>query len=169
MLKPLVDDDSDNRPEDCIACQILIGKITAPGGIIAETPHWVADHCIGAHGLGAIVVKSRAHRENFWDLTPQEAATLGGFLKKITQAMQQVLGAERIYISSWVDQPPYHVHFLLQPRYPDTDKTELGLQGLELQIYRALQPKPKAAAAAAIAEKLRAYLAHTSASPTRSE
>lgn len=164
MLKPLVDRHSDNRPDDCVACQILTGKITAPGGTIAETPDWIADHCIGAHGLGAIVVKSRAHRENFWDLTPQEAATLGGFLKKITQAMQMALGAERIYINSWVDQPPYHVHFVLQPRYLDQDKAELGLQGLELQIYRALQPKPKAEEAAAIATKIRACLAEMESS-----
>ncbi|MDA0867146.1 MAG: diadenosine tetraphosphate hydrolase [Cyanobacteria bacterium] len=155
-----------NRPQDCVACQILTGQITVPGGTIAETPDWIADHCIGKHGLGAIVVKSRDHRENLWDLTPQEAATLGGFLKKITHAMQVVLGAERIYINSWVDQPPYHVHFVLQPRYPDTDKVELGLQGLELQIYRALQPKPQADEAAAIADKIRTHLAETH--PSRS-
>lgn len=146
-----------DRPQDCVACQILTGQMAVPGGTIAETPDWIADHCIGQHGLGAIVVKSRAHRENLWDLTPQEAATLGGFLKKITRAMQQALGAERIYINSWVDQPPYHMHFVLQPRYPD--KAELGLQGLELQIYRALQPKPQAEEAAAIADKIRACLA----------
>lgn len=153
-----------DRPPDCLACQILTGQMAVPGGTIAETPDWIADHCIGKHGLGAIVVKSRAHRENFWDLTPQEAATLGGFLKKITQAMQVALGAERIYINSWVDQPPYHVHFVLQPRYLDQDKAELGLQGLELQVYRSLQPKPKANEAGAIADKIRACLADMAAS-----
>jgi galactose-1-phosphate uridylyltransferase len=91
--KTVVNDASaGDRPPDCLACQILTGQIAVPGGTIAETPDWIADHCIGQHGLGAIVVKSRAHRENFWDLTPQEAATLGGFLKKITQAMQMAWG-----------------------------------------------------------------------------
>jgi diadenosine tetraphosphate (Ap4A) HIT family hydrolase len=122
---------------------------------------------LGAHGLGAIVVKVRAHRENLWDLTAEEAASLGPFLQRITQALQSVTGAERIYISSWVDQPPHHVHFVLQPRYPG--KEELGLRGLELQIYRALQPKPPAAAIAAISEKLQAHFQAVSASPTSAD
>lgn len=151
---------------DCLACQILAGIVPVPGGTIAETPWWVADHCVGQHGLGAIVVKCRAHRENFWDLSTSEAASLGPFLQQITRAMKVALGAERIYINSWVDKPPYHIHFVLQPRYPG--KAELGLQGLELQVYRALQPKPQDAEVAAVAEKIRrAYDdAQTACSPS---
>jgi hypothetical protein len=55
-----------------------------------------------------------------------------------------------------MDQPPHHVHFILQPRYGG--KAELGLQGLELQVYRSLQPKPDPQAAAAIAQKIRDHL-----------
>ncbi|MBF2037437.1 MAG: diadenosine tetraphosphate hydrolase [Leptolyngbyaceae cyanobacterium T60_A2020_046] len=141
---------------DCLACQILAGQVEVPGGTIAENPWWIADHCLGAHGLAAIVVKTRHHRENLWDLTPSEAASLGPFLQQLTQAMQVALGAERIYINSWVDQPPYHVHFVLQPRY--SGKAELGLRGLELQIFRALQAKPQPEEMAAVAETLRSHL-----------
>lgn len=152
MVKPV----SAHPHTDCLACRILAGEIQPPGGTIAENDWWLADHCLGAHGLGAIVVKTRAHRENLWDLTPNEAASLGPFLQQMTQAMQTALGAERIYINSWVDNPPYHIHFVLQPRYPG--KAELGLRGLELQIYRALQEKPKAETATAIAHKIRDQL-----------
>lgn len=138
---------------DCLACQIVAKTVSVPGGTIAENAWWIADHCVGNHGLGAVVVKTRAHRENLWDLTANEAASLGAFLQQITYAMKSALKAERIYVSSWVDQPPYHLHFVLQPRYPG--KEELGLQGLELQIYRALQPKPPTEAAATIADKIR--------------
>jgi len=144
---------ADDHPADCLACQIVQGEVVVPGGTIAENTWWIADHCVGQHGLGAIVVKTRTHRENLWNLTPNEAASLGPFLQQVIYAMQTALGAERVYISSWVDQPPYHVHFVLQPRYPGKD--ELGLQGLELQIYRALQPKPEKDKAAAIADKVR--------------
>ena len=110
------------------------------------------------------MVKSRAHRENLWDLTANEAASLGPFLQQITYAMQTALEAERIYINSWVDTKPHHVHFVLQPRYPG--KVELGLQGLELQIYRALQSKPEEAEITNIADKIRkvyqANFAHSS-------
>ncbi|NER82904.1 MAG: diadenosine tetraphosphate hydrolase [Leptolyngbya sp. SIO1D8] len=143
---------------DCLACQIIAGEVSVPGGIIAENAWWVADHCLGKHGLGAVVVKTRAHRENCWDLTSNEAASLGPFLRQMTYAMQVALGAERIYINSWVDQPPYHMHFVLQPRY--AGKAELGLQGLELQIYRALQEKPKEEDIVAIASRIREAYRH---------
>lgn len=138
---------------DCLACQIVDGQQTAPGGIIAENAWWIADHCLGNHGLGAVVVKTRAHRENFWDLSPNEAASLGPFLQQMTYAMQTALQAERIYINSWVDQPPYHIHFVLQPRF--SGKTELGLQGLELQIFRSLQTQPKLEEVIAVVNKIR--------------
>ena len=148
---------------DCLACQIVEGELTVPGGIIAQNAWWMADHCIGNHGVGAIVVKTLAHRENLWELTPNEAASMGPFLQQMTQAMQVALQAERIYINSWVDQPPYHMHFVLQPRFPGN--SELGLQGLELQIYRSLQSKPETAKMSEIADKIRhAYeeiLGHT--------
>ncbi|MDB9527997.1 hypothetical protein PN498_18530 [Oscillatoria sp. CS-180] len=143
-----------NQPHpDCLACQIVQGKVSVPGGIIAENAWWMADHCLGSHGIGAVVIKTRAHRENFWDLSANEAASLGPFLQQMTYAMQQALGAERIYINSWVDQPPYHIHFVLQPRF--AGKAELGLQGLELQIYRSLQSKPTDTEMITAAHKIR--------------
>lgn len=152
---------------DCLACQIIEGQKSVPGGVIAENAWWIADHCIGNHGVGAIVVKTRSHRENLWELSPNEAASLGPFLQQMTYAMQVALGAERIYINSWVDQPPYHIHFVLQPRF--SGKTELGLQGLELQIFRSLQNKPQADEMAETADKIRqayqATLHHKSLSP----
>lgn len=138
---------------DCLACQIVEGKTTVPGGIIAANAWWLADHCVGNHGLGAVVVKTRAHRENFWELTPNEAASLGPFLQQMTFTMQTALKAERIYINSWVDQAPYHMHFVLQPRF--SGKAELGLQGLELQIFRSLQNQPKDPEIAAVAAQIR--------------
>lgn len=145
--------------KDCLACRILAGHVAVPGGTIAANDWWLADHCLGAHGLGAIVVKTRVHRPHLSTLTPEEATALGPFLQTLTQAMEAALGAERVYINTWMDQPPYHVHFILQPRCGD--KEELGLQGLELQVLRSLQPKPDAEAAAAIAHKLRAHLRAT--------
>lgn len=142
--------------KDCLACRIAAGQVQVPGGTIAANAWWLADHCLGNHGLGAVVVKTRAHRPHIGTLSPQEATSLGPFLQQLTQAMEQALGAERIYINSWMDQAPYHVHFILQPRYGG--KAELGLQGLELQVYRSLQGVPKPEDIAAIADKIRHHL-----------
>ncbi|MBD2260493.1 diadenosine tetraphosphate hydrolase [Pseudanabaena sp. FACHB-2040] len=141
---------------DCLACQTLAGQVTVPGGTIAENEWWLADHCVSAYGVGAVVVKSKQHRENLWDLSSAESASLGPFLQQISQAISEALGAERVYVGLWVDQPPYHVHFVVQPRYPG--KAELGLKGLELQVFRSLGKPPSATEMAEAAGKLKQYL-----------
>jgi diadenosine tetraphosphate (Ap4A) HIT family hydrolase len=136
---------------------MLTGSRPVPGGTIAENAQWVADHCVGPYGLGSVVLKTRAHRENLWDLTPAEAAALGPFMQQLSEAIAEAMEAERVYASLWVDQPPYHVHFVLQPRYPDGHHPEeLGLKGLELQVFRTLSKPPSEADMAAAADRIRA-------------
>ncbi|MGB3136937.1 MAG: diadenosine tetraphosphate hydrolase [Nodosilinea sp.] len=150
--------DSGTRQQhpDCLACQILVGAQSAPGGIIAENLWWIADHCIGPYGLGSVVVKTRTHRENLWELSTAEAASMGPFLQQMSEAVALAMEAERVYVSLWVDQPPYHVHFVLQPRYPDgRNPQELGLKGLELQVFRTLGKPPLNADMAAAASRIR--------------
>ena len=146
---------ADGHPE-CLACQILTEAIKVPGGVIAENEWWVADHCIGAYGLGTVVIKTKAHRENLWQLTPEESAALGPFMQEMSEAVAKAMEAERVYVSLWVDHPPYHVHFVLQPRYPG--RRELGLKGLELQVYRSLSRPPGDQEMAEAAERIRTYL-----------
>jgi diadenosine tetraphosphate (Ap4A) HIT family hydrolase len=141
---------------DCLACQILAGAKPVPGGTIAENPWWVADHCVGPYGLGSVVLKTRAHRENLWDLSMAESASLGPFMQQLSEAIALAMEAERVYASLWVDQPPYHVHFVLQPRYPDHHHPEeLGLKGLELQVFRTLSKPPAEADIAEAAVRIR--------------
>jgi diadenosine tetraphosphate (Ap4A) HIT family hydrolase len=141
----------------CFACQTIAKTTTAPGGIVFENEYWLADHCIGAFGVGSIVLKTKAHRENVWELTPEESQSLGDALKTVSGAIVQALGAERVYVSLWVDQRPYHVHFVLQPRYPGNSEA-WGLKGLKLQLVRWLRGKPDLADAKTAAEKVREFL-----------
>jgi diadenosine tetraphosphate (Ap4A) HIT family hydrolase len=140
----------------CLACQTLAGAIAVPGGLIFETEHWAADHCLGAFGVGSIVVKTKVHRQSLWELTPEESASLGDVLKILSGAMVQALGAERVYVSLWVDQLPYHVHFVLQPRY--SEPQENGLKGWRLQQARLQQGSPNMERMAEAAEKIRKVL-----------
>lgn len=142
---------------DCLACQMLAGAQPVPGGIVAENPWWVADHCVGPYGLGSVVIKTRTHRENLWELSMAESASMGPFLQQMSEAIALAMGAERVYVSLWVDQPPYHVHFVLQPRYPDHHHPEeLGLKGLELQVFRTLGHPPKESQMVEAADRIRA-------------
>jgi diadenosine tetraphosphate (Ap4A) HIT family hydrolase len=142
--------------EGCLACDVNSGRISVPGGVIAETPTWRADHCIGAFGIGAVVVKTREHREDLWRLNPAEAAELGPFLRRISDAIVYSLGAERVYLTMWVDKPPHHVHMVLYPRWPSDHK-----RALDLQLDREAAGPPAKDEAAVAAASLRAYLQRT--------
>jgi diadenosine tetraphosphate (Ap4A) HIT family hydrolase len=139
--------------EGCLACDANAGRIEVPGGTIAETEHWHADHCIGPFGVGAVVVRTKEHIEDLWNLPGGAAEELGPFLRRISGAIVDGLGAERAYVTMWVDKPPLHVHLVVYPRWPD-DRD----RALDLQARRWEEGPPPAVEAAAAAERLRAFL-----------
>jgi diadenosine tetraphosphate (Ap4A) HIT family hydrolase len=137
----------------CLACDVLSGRVEVPGGTIAETEHWHADHCLGPFGVGAVVVKSKEHVEALWRLSDPAAQELGPFLRTISAAIVDALGAERAYLTMWVDKPPLHVHLVLYPRWPDEEK-----RGWDVDRERWAAGPPPAEEAAEAAERLRAFL-----------
>jgi diadenosine tetraphosphate (Ap4A) HIT family hydrolase len=139
--------------EGCVACDATAGRIEVPGGMIAETDHWHADHCIGPFGVGAVVVKTKEHIEDLWRLPEDAADELGPFLRRISGAIVDGLGAERAYLTMWVDKPPLHVHMVVYPRWPTDEK-----RGWNLDQERWAGGPPPPDAAAAAAERLRAFL-----------
>jgi diadenosine tetraphosphate (Ap4A) HIT family hydrolase len=114
----------------CLACDLLEGRCTVPGGQVLENDHWVAEHCLGAFGVGAFVAKTKAHRDSLWTMSDAEAASLGTFLRRLSAAIVEGLEAERVYVTMWVDAPPHHLHLVLWPRYPGDER------GSELELRR---------------------------------
>lgn len=139
--------------EGCLACDALVGRVEVPGGRIAETEHWCSEHCLGPFGVGAVVVKAKDHVESLWEISHEAAAELGPFLRRMSGAIVDGLGAERTYLTMWVDKPPLHVHMVLYPRWPDDAE-----RGPSLDQKRYFAGPPSADEAAAAAERLRAYL-----------
>jgi diadenosine tetraphosphate (Ap4A) HIT family hydrolase len=131
--------------QGCLACDATAGRIDVPGGMIAETEHWHADHCIGPFGVGAVVVKTKEHVEDLWHLPDGAAGELGPFLCRISGAIVDGLGAERAYLTMWVDKPPLHAHMVLYPRWPGdpTGRSTCKLAGgrRDRRLQRR-QPKP---------------------------
>jgi diadenosine tetraphosphate (Ap4A) HIT family hydrolase len=138
---------------DCLACRVNSGEEPVPGGVIAETVYWRADHCIGSFGVGAVVLKTKEHVEDFWAITPEAAAELGPFASQLSRAIVDGLGAERVYLTMWVDKPPHHVHLVLYPRYPGEQR-----RALDLQVALQAAGPPVYAEAARAAELLRTAL-----------
>jgi diadenosine tetraphosphate (Ap4A) HIT family hydrolase len=136
----------------CLACDLLEGRQNVPGGHVLENDHWVAEHCVGAFGVGAFVVKTRAHRDSLWAMTEEEAAALGPFMQRVSAAIVEGMGAERVYVTMWVDAPPHHLHLVLWPRYPGEER------GSELESRRSMEGIPSDDAMADAARRVKECL-----------
>jgi diadenosine tetraphosphate (Ap4A) HIT family hydrolase len=113
----------------CFVCRKHNGQeTTPPGGYIYEDAHWMVCHAPAKLGpLGTLFIESRRHFLTYAEMTVEEAATLGGVLKKMYEALNLHTQAERIYQLSTMEGAP-HFHCWIVPRRKDV--TERGLKFL---------------------------------------
>lgn len=107
---------------DCLACDIVAGRVAPTGGFIVETSLWTVNHAIGdTPWRGALVVQPRRHVEALHALTPDELHELPLLLSQLDGAIRIVLHAEKTYVCLFAESVNcQHLHFHLIPRYPDT-------------------------------------------------
>ena len=142
--------------DECLACDVLSGKVAVPGGVIYEDAWWRVDHSTSPVLLaGFLIIKPRRHVEQIAELTAEEAAAFGPLLTRTTRAVQQALGAEKVYVCSF-GEAEHHVHYYLVPRLPHMPATgpELILQMFNERSW-ATTDEAAAAAAAAVRAAIR--------------
>lgn len=102
---------------ECMACDLAEGRRPLVGGRIAETEHWLVEHCIGPLGVGALIVKPRRHVTRVSELDPAEADELGPLLKRTAAVVDDLTDADQVYICLWshAGGDPVHIHFVVQP------------------------------------------------------
>jgi len=101
----------------CFTCEVNTGVRATPGGAIYADERWIADHGIPPLVPGYVVLKPRRHVAHLADLKPEEANSLGTVLHDVMAAVRSALQPERIYVCSFVESVPSHLHFHLLPRY----------------------------------------------------
>ena len=146
--------------ERCIACDLAEGRQPLPGGRIAETDHWLVEHCVGPLGVGALVVKPRRHVTRIAELSVSEAAELGPLLQRTAAVVDSLTAADQIYVSLWshAGGEPAHIHLVVQPATAEAIEA-YGARGPALQaamFARGAAPDP--AEVAAFADAARAAL-----------
>ena len=105
--------------EGCMACDVLEGRLEAPGGTILRERGWVLDHSVSPCVLrGWLILKPERHVEHVAELTAEESAALGPLIQRASRALMTTLGAERVYVMS-MGEVVQHVHVYLVPRYAD--------------------------------------------------
>jgi len=147
------------NPESCSACAEIAGEITAPGGVILDDGYWFVSHHTGAFtDPGELIVKIRRHCESLAELTPAEAGALGPVLSAAVRALEQSVGAERIYAMSF-NERVRHLHFLLLPRTADMPRghvvSDLYRRARSLLRRFGIARNPSAADRTAAAEQLK--------------
>ncbi len=141
--------------DGCMACDILRGKRSAPGGTIYEDTYWVVDHSMSPVLFpGFLIAKLKRHCENLSELTGDEMAALAATLKLTCTALEKVLRPAKTYVCSF-GESVQHVHFYVIPRLPG-----MPSNGLDV-LRRMFEGKEWAASdeeAAAVAEQVRSEI-----------
>jgi diadenosine tetraphosphate (Ap4A) HIT family hydrolase len=101
----------------CLACDLIEGRVAAPGGTIAARDGWIVDHCIGPLGVGSLIVKPRRHVVTVAELVDSEASALGPTLRDTARVVHELAKPDQIYVCLWshADGIPRHIHSVVQP------------------------------------------------------
>jgi diadenosine tetraphosphate (Ap4A) HIT family hydrolase len=122
-----------------------------PGGVIAETAHWVVDHTFGSLGVGTLIVKPKRVVLSVADLTPEESGELGPLLQRTTQVVRELTRPSQVYLCLWshMNREPGHIHFVVQPVSEElmARHDKHGPQ-LQVALFEAGEPPDEAEAAA---------------------
>jgi diadenosine tetraphosphate (Ap4A) HIT family hydrolase len=115
--------------ESCFVCRKHKGLEAAPpGGYIHEDEHWMVCHApINLGPFGTLFIESKRHFLDYSEMTLEEAASLGGLLKQVYQALKEHTDVERIYQLSTMEGQP-HLHMWIVARRKDIP--ERGLKFL---------------------------------------
>jgi diadenosine tetraphosphate (Ap4A) HIT family hydrolase len=101
----------------CLACDVIDGRVVAPGGVILDDGLWLVDHSTSPVLLpGFLIIKPRRHVEGIAELTTEEAAALGPLLRRVCRAVMEALRPERVYVCSF-GEAVRHLHWYVVPRY----------------------------------------------------
>lgn len=142
--------------KSCRGCKISQGidpGVNQRGGVIELEGDWIVNHYGGGEGfLGWLSLQPRFHRMELTDLTPSEAAALGGNLQHLDQALRQYWShrfahdpIQRVYVTYFHDtvfaaadsdprRQEWHMHIHVIPR-----TVRLGRILRECSPYRLLR------------------------------
>jgi diadenosine tetraphosphate (Ap4A) HIT family hydrolase len=114
--------------DGCFTCEgnARIDEL-APRERIAVDDHWRVAHAVGTALPGWLVLLPRRHILAIADLTDAEAAELGVWQVRLSQALHAVTGCAKTYVVQFAEAPLFrHVHFHLIPRMPNLPADRRG-------------------------------------------
>lgn len=108
------------EPAECYSCAVDASPDAVPGyEHIAGDEHWRLAHAFGSGLPGWLVLLPRRHVTAIAELTGAEAASLGTWQVRASQALHAVTGCAKTYVAQFAEAAAHaHVHFHIVPRPP---------------------------------------------------
>jgi diadenosine tetraphosphate (Ap4A) HIT family hydrolase len=107
----------------CRTCELVARRDAGEAPLwddIRRTPYWDLVHSFDTSLPGWLVLVLRRHEAAVAGLTEEEAIALGVLLRRVSGALQSVVGCEKTYVVQFAEHPDHpHVHFHIIPRLAD--------------------------------------------------
>jgi diadenosine tetraphosphate (Ap4A) HIT family hydrolase len=140
---------------DCAICAMIRAE-PAAGWAYADRS-WVGGTLAGLEVPGWVVLGLRRHADDAAPLTSEEAADLGPAIRRVSAAIVEATGAERVYLQAYGERET-HWHLLISAR-----GAEIPPEHRHVAFFTHRDEYIDEAAAAAVIDRLRAILADESA------
>jgi len=121
-------DHVDDLVPGCFSCdQQALGPGLPPRDAVLQTAHWRVAHAFNSTLPGWLVVLPTRHVTAFTQLSPEAADELGGLVRRLSLALEQVSGCVKTYLMQFSEAEGFsHLHLHLVPRLADHPEDARG-------------------------------------------
>jgi diadenosine tetraphosphate (Ap4A) HIT family hydrolase len=104
----------------CFSCDQQADPSPPPREDVTHTDHWRVAHAFNSTLPGWLVVLPTQHVTSFAELAPEAADELGGLVRRMSAALEEVTGCAQTYLMQVSEAAGFsHLHLHLVPRMPD--------------------------------------------------
>jgi diadenosine tetraphosphate (Ap4A) HIT family hydrolase len=112
--------DVDGLVRGCYSCDQQAAPSLPPREDVVHTDHWRIAHAFNSTLPGWLVILPTTHVLSFTDLSPGAADELGGVVRRVSAALEQVTGCVKTYLMQFSEAEGFsHLHLHLVPRLAD--------------------------------------------------
>jgi diadenosine tetraphosphate (Ap4A) HIT family hydrolase len=112
---------------DCYSCDQQRHASLPPREDVVHTEHWRVAHAFDTALAGWLVILPTRHVLSFTELSPTAADELGGLVRRMSRALEQVTGCVKTYLMQFSEAEGFsHLHLHLVPRLRDHPEEARG-------------------------------------------
>lgn len=112
----------------CYSCdQQANAAQSPPRECVVHTDHWRVAHAFNSTLPGWLVVLPTRHVTAFTEVTPEAADELGGLVRRLSSALEDVVGCAKTYLMQFSEAEGFsHLHLHVVPRHADLPDDRRG-------------------------------------------